>query len=145
MFVLHDMVDQPDFNWETQNNRGDWSTRDVTTGGVYAGTDGKPECVDHKAMNAVVADRSIWRCLMCGRATWVTWSNMRGDMTREELGPGNRVVVYSWYHDKRFAGRSVRIVKNVGTGLIDIVNDDGEKWTLHKENVVRLTTSGTSE
>ena len=70
-FVLHDMVDQPDFNWSTQNDRGDWSLRDVSAGAVFAGADGKPRCVDHGAMNAVTPRRDIWRCLMCGRATYV--------------------------------------------------------------------------
>lgn len=71
-YVLHDMIDQPNFNWVTQNNRGEWSLRDVTLGNVFADGDGKPECVEHGAMNCVVADKSIWRCLMCGCAAYVT-------------------------------------------------------------------------
>jgi hypothetical protein len=71
-YVLHDMIDQPDFNWATQNNRGEWSLRDVSSGNVFAGGDGKPECIEHGAMNCVVPDKSIWRCLNCGRATYVT-------------------------------------------------------------------------
>jgi hypothetical protein len=66
------MINQPDFNWSTQNNRGEWSLRDVSSGDVFSGNDGKPQCADHGAMNCVVPDRSIWRCLMCGRATYVT-------------------------------------------------------------------------
>lgn len=71
-YILHDMIEQPDFNWATQNNRGDWSLRDVSTGWVGRGDDGKPECVDHGAMNCVTPDKTIWRCLMCGRAAYAT-------------------------------------------------------------------------
>ena len=70
--ILHDMIDQPNFNPATQNNRGDWSLRDVSSGAVFPGADSKPACVDHGAMNCVVPDMSIWRCLMCGRAAYVT-------------------------------------------------------------------------
>lgn len=71
-YVLHDLVDQPEFNMATQNNRGDWSLRDVSDGTVFQAADGKPSCQSHGAMNCVVPDMSLWRCLMCGRGTYVT-------------------------------------------------------------------------
>lgn len=64
---IFDLASDPDFNAATQNDRGTWSMYDVTQGGVSLGTDGKPECIDHKAMNAVNPACTIWRCLMCGR------------------------------------------------------------------------------
>lgn len=73
--TLHDLIDQPDFNMATQNDRGDWSLRDVSAGAVVQAADGKPSCQSHGAMNCVVPDRSLWRCLMCGRATYVTWTS----------------------------------------------------------------------
>jgi hypothetical protein len=66
------MIDQPNFNWATQNNRGEWSLRDVSAGAVFLASDGKPACIDHGAMNCVVPDKTIWRCLMCGRSTYTT-------------------------------------------------------------------------
>lgn len=72
-FTLHDLIEQPNFNPATQNNRGDWSLRDVSQGDVFKADDGKPACVEHGAMNAVMADRSLWRCLMCGRAAYATY------------------------------------------------------------------------
>lgn len=76
---IQDLKDMPDFNWETQKGRGTWSTQDVTDGNVFLSFDHwrKPECIDHRAMNAVNSDRSIWRCLECGRACYVTWSMVK--------------------------------------------------------------------
>lgn len=71
-YTLHDLIEDPNFNPATQNNRGDWSLRDVSTGQVALGDDGKPECIDHGAMNCVNESMTIWRCLMCGRATYAT-------------------------------------------------------------------------
>ena len=68
------MIEQPDFNWTTQNNRGEWSLRDVSSGAVFPDERDKVRCVDHGAMNCVVRDKSIWRCLMCGRAAYVTYT-----------------------------------------------------------------------
>lgn len=69
--AIHDLINMPDFNWDTQKGRGDWSTRDVSNGDVTLDTVwGKPQCVEHGAMNAVTPDRSIWRCLCCGRACY---------------------------------------------------------------------------
>lgn len=51
---------------------------------------------------------------------------------------GNRVTVKSWYSDERFAGKEVTVVKNTRSGLLDIVTDAGEAWTLHKENVTPI-------
>lgn len=66
-----DLKDMPDFNWDTQKGRGTWSTQDITDGTVTVDDYwGKPECIDHKAMNAVNPDRTIWRCLECGRACY---------------------------------------------------------------------------
>lgn len=85
-YALHDLVTQPDFNMATQNNRGEWSLRDVSTGAVYADYDGKPACIDHGAMNCVVSDMTIWRCLMCGRAAYALVAETPGVVTelREE-------------------------------------------------------------
>ncbi len=71
--VLHDLVEQPGFNPTTQRDRGDWSLRDVSTGNVSRADDGKPSRIDHGAMNAVNPDRTLWRCLICSRATYVVW------------------------------------------------------------------------
>jgi hypothetical protein len=72
-YVLHDLVDQPNFNPSTQNNRGDWSLRDVSQGAVFPDpASGKPCCQSHGAMNCVVPDMTLWRCLICGRAAYAT-------------------------------------------------------------------------
>jgi len=71
-YVLHDLIEQPGFNPSTQRDRGDWSLRDVSSGQVFAAEDGKPACIDHGAMNCVTENMSLWRCLMCGRATYTT-------------------------------------------------------------------------
>lgn len=69
--VIKDLVEMPDFNWETQKNRGDWSTRDVSQSAVTLDDVWhKPTCIDHGAMNAVTPARDIWRCLCCGRACY---------------------------------------------------------------------------
>jgi len=74
ILVIQDMVEMPDFNWETQKGRNDWSTRDVSQGAVSLDAEWhKPNCIDHGAMNAVNPDRSIWRCLCCGRACYAIW------------------------------------------------------------------------
>ena len=95
-FVLRELIDQPGFNWATQNNRGQWSLRDVSSGDVSAGDDGKPRCVVHGAMNCVVPDRSIWRCLMCGRAAYVS-------ARKPQACPNGCVWDYDGY-DKRYVG-----------------------------------------
>lgn len=66
-YILYDLIEQPDCNWATQNNRGEWSLRDVSSGHVFAGEDGRPACVDHGAMNCVTPGKSIWCCLKCGQ------------------------------------------------------------------------------
>lgn len=71
-YIIHDLIDDPQFNPATQNNRGDWSLRDVSTGHVVPDRYGKPECVDHGAMNCVTPAMTIWRCLNCGRAAYCT-------------------------------------------------------------------------
>lgn len=68
-----DMVDSPGFNPATQQDRGDWSLRDVSAAQVGLADDGKPACIDHGAMNCVNIERSIWRCLMCGRSCYAIW------------------------------------------------------------------------
>lgn len=71
MMVIKDMVEMPNFNWDTQKDRGDWSTRDVSQGAVTLDAVWhKPNCIDHGAMNAVTPARDIWRCLCCGRACY---------------------------------------------------------------------------
>lgn len=70
-YTLRDLIEQPDFDPSTQNNRGDWSLRDVSAGTVTADSQGKPQCAFHGAMNAVSPDRTLWRCLTCARATYV--------------------------------------------------------------------------
>lgn len=75
-----DMIDSPDYNPTTNQNRGDWSLRDVSTQQVTLDEVwNKPECIEHGAMNCVSPDRSIWRCLTCARSAFdidaVTRSN----------------------------------------------------------------------
>lgn len=72
MMVLHDLIDMPDFNPATQNDRGDWGLHCISDGTVHQDQWGKPWCMYHGAMNAVVAGRALWRCLMCGRGCYVT-------------------------------------------------------------------------
>lgn len=71
--IIKDLAEDPQFNPATQNNRGTWSMYDVSEGTVTLGADGKPSCRDHRAMNAVNPDRTIWRCLACGRACFAEW------------------------------------------------------------------------
>lgn len=67
----------PDFNWETQKNRDTWSTQDVSDESVTLDPVwDKPRCIEHNAMNAVNADRSIWRCLVCGRACYAIFEEV---------------------------------------------------------------------
>jgi hypothetical protein len=69
--VIRDMIGMPNFNWDTQKDRGDWSTRDVSQGAVTLDAVWqKPNCIDHGAMNCVTPARDIWRCLCCGRACY---------------------------------------------------------------------------
>lgn len=66
-----DMALSPNFNLETNKNRGDWSLYDVSKGDVFLDAVwNKPECIDHKSMNCVSSNRTIWRCLECGRACY---------------------------------------------------------------------------
>lgn len=66
-----DMVDSPEFNMETNSGRGEWSLRDVSTHKVSLDDVwNKPSCTEHGAMNCVSSDRSIWRCLNCGRSCY---------------------------------------------------------------------------
>lgn len=70
-----DLTEMPNFDWSTNNGRGTWSAYDVTTGQVKLSYDewNKPECCEHGAMNAVNRDRTIWRCVECGRACYMIW------------------------------------------------------------------------
>jgi hypothetical protein len=68
---LADLVDMPDFNPATQNGRGDWSLRDVSAGTVTLHPRDKVACAFHGAMNCVNPERTIWRCLTCGRAAYL--------------------------------------------------------------------------
>jgi len=69
---IHDLIDMPDFNWDTQHGRGEWSLRDVSSGMVFLDDVWrKPECREHGAMNAVTRARDIWRCLTCGRSCFM--------------------------------------------------------------------------
>lgn len=69
--MIIDLVNMPDFNPSTQaGDRGDWSLRDVSSGQVWEHPTWHVECVEHGAMNAVNPDRTIWRCLACGRAAY---------------------------------------------------------------------------
>lgn len=71
---ISDQIDDPDFDPVTNTGRGEWSLRDVSSGGVVLRRDAqgrgepKPSCIDHGAMNAVNPARTLWRCLSCGRA-----------------------------------------------------------------------------
>lgn len=66
-----DMIDSPNFNPATNQSRGDWSLRDVSTRGVSLDPIwNKPCCLLHGAMNCVNAERTIWRCLACGRSCY---------------------------------------------------------------------------
>lgn len=67
---LQNLIDMPGYNPVTQQGRGDWGLRCVDDGTVRF--DGRllPQCVDHGAMNAVNSDRTLWRCLMCGRGAY---------------------------------------------------------------------------
>lgn len=66
-----DMADSPNFNPSTNQSRGEWSLRDVSSGQVAVDpTWDKPRCVDHNAMNCVNAEMTIWRCLNCGRSCY---------------------------------------------------------------------------
>jgi hypothetical protein len=69
--LLIDLAEMPLFNPAAQNTaRGDWSLYDVTLMGVVESARDKVSCVDHGAMNCVNPERSIWRCLTCGRAAY---------------------------------------------------------------------------
>lgn len=66
-----DMVDSPGFNPATNQSRGQWSLRDVSSAQVTLDpAANKPRCMDHGAMNCVNAERTIWRCLACGRSCY---------------------------------------------------------------------------
>lgn len=66
-----DMIDSPNYNPETNRDRGDWSLRDVSTNQVFLNPFwNKPDCVEHGAMNCVSSDKSIWRCLTCARSAY---------------------------------------------------------------------------
>lgn len=67
---LRDVIDMPDFNPATQQGRGDWGLRCVTSGEVATHPTWKVACIDHGAMNCVNQDRTLWRCLMCGRGAY---------------------------------------------------------------------------
>lgn len=69
---ITDLIDDPNFNPSTNNARGDWSLRDVTSGAVWLDVaTNAPRCVDHGAMNCVSPSRTLWRCLACGRACYM--------------------------------------------------------------------------
>lgn len=88
-----DMADSPGFNPSTNSGRGDWSLHDVTNGDVFLDNWwGKPTCIDHGVMNCVSKDRTIWRCIECGRGAFdiqrhedpdyvATWSANRGGVS----------------------------------------------------------------
>ncbi|KIA73478.1 hypothetical protein ANMWB30_24050 [Arthrobacter sp. MWB30] len=64
-----DMIDSPHFNPATNHSRGDWSLRDVSSRQVTVDPQwNKPRYIEHNAMNCVNAERTIWRCLVCGRS-----------------------------------------------------------------------------
>lgn len=70
-----DMVESPDYNPASNEGRGEWSLRDVSHQEVFLDDKwDKPTCVVHGAMNAVSPDRSLWRCLACGRSCYAFWS-----------------------------------------------------------------------
>lgn len=69
--ILIDLVEMPNFNSAAQNpDRGEWSLFDVSLGNVQQHTRDKVVCIDHGAMNCVNPERTIWRCLACGRAAY---------------------------------------------------------------------------
>lgn len=74
--MILDLIEMPGFNLDTQRDRGDWSLRDVSAGTVTQQPTDKVRCVDHGAMNCVNPERTIWRCLMCGRAAYRPTSNL---------------------------------------------------------------------
>lgn len=68
---IRDIIDDPEFNPVTNSGRGDYALRDVTEKNVVLDARwNRPRCVLHGAMNTPVPDRSIWRCLACGRACY---------------------------------------------------------------------------
>jgi hypothetical protein len=73
--VIVDLAAMPGFNPATQNGRGEWSLRDVSSGTVTAHPRDKVRCVAHGAMNCVNPARTIWRCLTCGRAAYTPPAN----------------------------------------------------------------------
>jgi hypothetical protein len=76
--ILRDLIDMPDFNFASQNGRGEWSLRDVSSGAVTTHPTNKVVCVDHGAMNCVNPERTLWRCLTCGRAAYDEEGNQNG-------------------------------------------------------------------
>ena len=68
--VLLDQVEMPGYNPAANAGRGDWGLRDVSSGAVYAHERDVVACVEHGAMNSVSPNRTLWRCLACGRAAY---------------------------------------------------------------------------
>lgn len=70
--TLHDLADMPDWNPST----GSHALRSVSEGRVYWDHRNKVCCKDHRAMNAVNPDRTIWRCLAfgCQTGAFVSWA-----------------------------------------------------------------------
>lgn len=77
---IYDQITMPDYNPAANAGRGDHSLYDVSNGEVVL-RDGSPayndrtmpmtpHCVFHGAMNAMNPQRSVWRCLSCGRACY---------------------------------------------------------------------------
>ena len=74
---LADLAEDPAYNPQTNAGRQDGSLYDVSGGTVFLQSSKyssgyKPACIVHGAMNAVNPDRSIWRCLTCSRAAYVS-------------------------------------------------------------------------
>lgn len=67
-----DLIDSPNFNPETNKNRDDWSLRDVSTRQVFLDENNRPVCIEHKAMSCVNPELTIYRCLVCSRACYVS-------------------------------------------------------------------------
>lgn len=69
--TIIDMASSPGFNPATNQGRGNWSLRDVSSGEVFLAPEANtPQCIDHGAMNSVSPSRTIWRCLACGRSCY---------------------------------------------------------------------------
>lgn len=66
-----DMISSPSYNPSTNKDRGDWSLYDVSNHNVFLDDKwNKPNCINHGAMNAMNAQRTIWRCTVCSRSCY---------------------------------------------------------------------------